>query len=371
MKLVKTSYPKNDVTVLLKDLSNCMQPLSTAEREIAQMHGVHYSEMLPKEEYPSAEYLSLYQSSLERTSDQIADYIRILAVMIMTQTKGTTPVLISLARAGTPVGILLKRYIKQYYLADCSHYSISIIRDKGIDINAMNFIYQEEVVTKGNTVENFVFIDGWTGKGAIHNQLIVAVQQLKDESLIWQALHDNLYVIADPGSITPFCATREDCLLPSSCLNSTVSGLFSRSILNDYINIANGDFHGAVYFHEFEDNDCSMSFIDAITAHFKAPSDIDITNNMPNYDSKSIISQIGKHYSIKNYLKIKPGIGETTRVLLRRLPYKVLINKSVDLSDPDIAHILALCQKKNVDIEHFSLGNYKVCGIIQEGNADI
>ena len=54
-----------------------------------------------------------------------------------------------------------------------------------------------------------------------------------------------------PANITELCGTHEDILIASSCLNSTVSGLISRTFLrNDIIGI--NDFHGAVYYEELE-----------------------------------------------------------------------------------------------------------------------
>ena len=70
------------------------------------------------------------------------------------------PIIVSLARAGIPVGILIKRYIKQKYGVDCPHYAISIIRDKGIDINAMEYIYNQQIKGALNCVENFYFNEG-------------------------------------------------------------------------------------------------------------------------------------------------------------------------------------------------------------------
>ena len=84
----------------------------------------------------------------------------------------------------------------------------------------------------------------------------------------WHHLSSNLYVLADPANITPYCGTHEDYLLPSACLNSTVSGLTSRTILNSYIDVEAGDFHGATYFEKFEGIDKSNEFIDAVSSEF-------------------------------------------------------------------------------------------------------
>ena len=233
--LVKTSYKTDDVVVLLKDLSADMKEMSTEEREKAIQSGVHYSEMLPQEKAPSEEYEVLYNRAVAEKKFEIAEGIASVAEIMWNNTleEGKVPVIISLARAGIPVGILMKRYLKRVYGVDCPHYAISIIRDRGIDVNAMEFIYNTEVVINKNTVENFFFVDGWTGKGAIKTQLEEAVAQLKSvDADKWGELSDNLYVLADPANITPYCGTHADYLLPSACLNSTVSGLTSRTILN-------------------------------------------------------------------------------------------------------------------------------------------
>ena len=39
------------------------------------------------------------------------------------------------------------------------------------------------------------------------------------------------------------------------------------------------------------------------------------------------VINIGKNFGIDDINLIKPGIGETTRVLLRRIPWKVLIDE--------------------------------------------
>lgn len=383
--LVKTSYSKNDVIVLLKDLSADMKEMSTEEREQAIQSGTHYSEMLPEEKAPSEEYEALYNKALaDKKTDIALGIARVAEIMFYTadRTEHKAPIIVSLARAGIPVGILIKRYLKHKYGVICPHYAISIIRDKGIDENAMEYIYQEEIVKNGNEVDNIFFVDGWTGKGAIKTQLEEAVLALRfpngfteDEvpcKSKWADLLDDLYVLADPANITPFCGTHDDYLLPSACLNSTVSGLTSRTILNSYIDVEAGDFHGATYFEKFESIDKSNEFIDLISAEFNnldaVSSEINALN--PDWNGMSIVKDICNLMGVEDYKKVKPGIGETTRVLLRRVPWKVLINKDIPDTDPDIQHILVLCKEKNIPMMRWDLGHYKVCGIIKELSAD-
>ena len=71
---------------------------------------------------------------------------------------------------------------------------------------------------------------------------------------------------------------------------------------------------------------------------------------------------IKNKYSIEDVNFIKPGVGETTRVLLRRVPHKVLVK---DLKDQTLEHIFILAKEKNVEVEEVDLKAYRCCGIIK------
>ena len=141
------------------------------------------------------------------------------------------------------------------------HYSVSIIRDRGIDENAIQYILANHPEGK------IQFVDGWTGKGAISIELTKACQDYQKNYEL--ALDDSLAVIADPGYCTTLFGTREDFLIPSACLNSTVSGLVSRTVLNDQY-IGKDDFHGAKYYRELLSGDVSNEYIDLIENEFAA-----------------------------------------------------------------------------------------------------
>lgn len=372
MQLVKTTYSHDDVKIMLKDLTGFMKPLSAEKREELIQSGAHYSSMLPKEEPPSKDYLKLYNSAVIRHRHHLAEMIAGLALEIKNNTTaGHRPVIVSLARAGIPVGILIRRYLMNFLDCDCAHYAISIIRGKGIDINAMEYIYSQEVSTGNASTLDFFFVDGWTGKGAIRNQLSEAVETLVAGDARWQGLRADLYVLADPANITQHCGTHEDILLPTACLNSIVSGLISRSILNECVDTRIGDFHGAVYFSEFEACDLSNSFIDAITVEFPFLTSAVSCTKLLRETGIAVVKRICNKFDISDHYKVKPGIGETTRVLLRRVPWAVLLSDEADAADPDLQHIFALCKKSKVKILPYDLGNYKVCGIVKDLNSDV
>lgn len=353
-----STYSKDDVIFLLKDISDVSLERNNEEREKAIQGGRHYSEMLPIEYQVSDTYLNLYKEKLESYKEKLAYCVGVMAEKILKQ-KDKNVVLVSLARAGTPIGILAKRYIKKRYNLNLPHYTISIIRDKGIDENAIKYILKHHKDMK------IQFIDGWTGKGTICNVLKTACDTLHEKYNI--TLDENLAVLADPAGYSNAFGVREDFLIPSACLNSTVSGLVSRTVLNEEL-IGENDFHGAKYYKELRAFDESSDYLGKISQEFEnAYNEID--KYMESW-SKDDITKLG-YEDVKNIIKdldvkdvnfVKPGIGETTRVLLRRIPYKILVK---DLKDPELDHIFVLASEKNIPIEEYHLHAYKCCGIIK------
>ena len=55
------TYKGDDVTILLKDVTDLVKPVGTEEKERMIQSGIHYSELLQKEWEPSSEYLRLFE----------------------------------------------------------------------------------------------------------------------------------------------------------------------------------------------------------------------------------------------------------------------------------------------------------------------
>jgi len=343
-----SSFLQEDVTLLLKDITGLVEPLPTKEREKRIQGGTHYSEMLPLEYKPSDDYLEIYEKSLKLFGQTTADAVARVSDKLV-ELKGDEIVIVSLARAGTPIGILIRRYIKNKYNIDCPHYSISIIRDRGIDRNAVHHILK---LHKPSTIQ---FVDGWTGKGAIYNEL-------KKEIASFDGLSTDLAVLADPANLTELCGTHEDIMIPSSCLNCTVSGLISRTFFREDI-IGSNDFHGAAYYKELLPEDRTYEFIDYIEALFRY--NVKPEGNTNGIAGLEEVKRLAGIFNINNLNYIKPGIGETTRVLLRRVPWKVLISE-YHSDDCELDHIIQLAKERNVPIEYAHINNYKCCGIIKQ-----
>lgn len=74
---------------------------------------------------------------------------------------------------------------------------------------------------------------------------------------------------------------------------------------------------------------------------------------------------MAKEYQVEDINLIKPGIGEATRVLLRRVPWMILVNERYKDSR-ELKHLVRLAQEKHVPIEAYPLRHYKCCGIIKK-----
>ncbi|MFL6656851.1 MAG: cysteine protease StiP domain-containing protein, partial [Massilia sp.] len=251
------SYRADDVRFLLKPLA-LQAFVDVPEKELLIQSGQrHYSEMLSPESLPSKRYLDLFRDACAANLDRMAADCLALAQLIAKRRSGAIT-LVSLARAGTPIGVVLKHLLKD---RAASHYSVSIIRDRGIDQNAL-----AHILAAGHAPESIVFVDGWTGKGVISRELRSAIDHFNARH--GTAIDGGLYVLSDLAGTAACAASCDDYLIPSSILNATVSGLVSRSILNDAI--GPDDFHGCVYYSQFAEQDQSQAFADQLVARASA-----------------------------------------------------------------------------------------------------
>lgn len=353
------SYKQKDVIFLLKNLNGLMTETDLQTREKRIQSGGHYSEMLPIEYEPTKEYLDLFHATLRQSASKVAEAVRVVSELILKR-NGPKIVLVSLARAGTPIGVLIKRYLLELHDLDLPHYSISIIRGRGIDENAILYILQNHPDSK------IQFIDGWTGKGAITGVLSQACTEFKVK--FGYELDSDLAVLADPGYCVKTFGTREDFLIPSACLNSTVSGLVSRTVFRTDL-IGKNEFHGVRFYKELLKEEVSNLFVDTISAEFRAlgprnPGVNDISDDAEvTWQGLKGLRVIKEKFGVDDINFIKPGIGETTRVLLRRLPERILVD---NMDNPNLKHILLLSKDKGVPVEEYPDLTYSCCGIVKQ-----
>ncbi len=353
------SYAPEEVTWLLTDLSSVALERGTEDREEAIQSGTHYSEMLPVEYQPDDAYLALFTAALGQSAGRLADAVARVGELVWAAAAahGHTPVLVSLARAGTPIGVLLRRWFLASRGVAVPHYTVSIIRGRGIDQVAMAHVLARH---PAGAVR---FVDGWTGKGAIQRQLTEAVAAWVAAHPEDAALDDRLAVLADPGVCTELHGTRDDFLVPSACLNSTVSGLVSRTVLRGDL-IGPGMVHGAKYYAELAGSDVSALFVDTVAAAFPATApadDVPAAARRPTWAGWAAVEAIAAEHGIADVNLVKPGVGETTRVLLRRVPWQVLVRP--DRAE-DLRHVAALARARGVPLVEVPDLPYSCVGLI-------
>ncbi|MFG2607714.1 phosphoribosyltransferase [Streptomyces sp. NPDC048514] len=356
-----SSYAPEEVGWLLQDLSDVTLEAPTEEREEAiQSGGAHYAESLPVEYQPSEQYQQLFHAALDASAARIARAVGVVTETVVTE-RSPRPVLVSLARAGTPVGVLMRRWARFRHGLDLPHYAVSIVRGRGIDANALRWLAAH------HDPRDVVFVDGWTGKGAITRELARAVEEFEAKEGV-TGFDPEIAVLADPGSCVRTYGTREDFLIPSACLNSTVSGLISRTVLRADL-VGPDDFHGAKFYRELAGTDVSVAFLDAVSARFPEVADTVGTavkelltqDRSPSWEGWRAVERISEEYGVHDVNLVKPGVGETTRVLLRRVPWKILARAG---AGADLDHVRLLAGQRGVPVEEVGELPYTCVGLI-------
>jgi len=355
------SYRPDEVSWLLTDLSTLDLEADIAEREAAIQAGLaHYAESLPIEYQPDPQYQALFTEVLAETAHRLARAVGAVTELVLAE-RGPASVLVSLARAGTPIGILMRRWARQQHGIELPHYAMSIVRGRGIDRLALEYLAAQ------HDPGSVVFVDGWTGKGAIAKELTEALREAAVDG--GPVFSDDLAVLADPGHSVRTFGTRDDFLIASACLNSTVSGLVSRTVLNPRF-LGPGDFHGAKFYRELAGSDVSGVLLDAVSARFDevradvlaGSSALAASDRQVTFAGWAAVEEIRQRYGIESVNFVKPGVGEGTRVLLRRVPWKILVRES---DHPDHVHLRLLAEQRGVPVEVVPDLAYSCMGLVR------
>lgn len=363
------SYHSDDVTLLLDivDKDSVANVPVRQKEALIQSGAQHYSDMLTLEKAPSDTHEQLYRQALAQGRDRMASDISNIAHTLheLFKDKVTTVaplVIVSLVRAGLPIGVLLQRALADSsasYSLPSRHYGMSIIRDRGLDAVAMQTLLD----THPNSP--IIFVDGWTGKGAIYGELVRSLATYADpqhqchSNIFHQNQSNNnnvipLVTLADPAGVAWLAASNDDWLIPSGLLGSTVSGLISRTLFTEPSADLSQGLHRSVLYHDLAKFDHSLDFIDTIESARLSLNNSDFiatrlpTHQQPRYSTRAIIDKLAMRYHIDNMNRIKPTIAEATRALLRRDPERVLLASA---EHPDTTLLRHLCSQKHVDVQ--------------------
>jgi hypothetical protein len=351
------SYLASDVTVLLDIVDkDAVADVPVSQKEALIQSGQrHYSDMLTLEHAPTAMHEQLYQQALAQGTTRTATDIANLAYTlhhIFQQTVSTERplILVSLVRAGLPIGVLLQRALADAdssYALPSVHYGISIIRDRGLDPVAL------QMILAAHPDSTIIFVDGWTGKGAIYQELARSLDAFSDPNHpnFANIFHQGenvipLLTLADPAGVAWLAASEEDWLIPSGLLNSTVSGLISRSLYTE----PQSGLHRSVFYDNLVAVDHSLAFVEQIDSTRRALSTSPQylqTFEQPRYQTADLIDMLAAEYDISNRNRIKPTIAEATRAILRRDPERILLATA---DHPDTVLLRHLCSERDINI---------------------
>ena len=351
------SYLASDVTVLLDIVDkNAVADVPVSQKEALIQSGQrHYSDMLTLEHTPTAIHEQLYQQALAQGTTRTATDIVNLAytlhhILQQTVSLQRPLILVSLVRAGLPIGVLLQRTLADAdssYALPSVHYGISIIRDRGLDTVAL------QMILDAHPESPIIFVDGWTGKGAIYQELARSLDVFSNPNHpnFANIFHQGenvipLLTLADPAGVAWLAASEEDWLIPSGLLNSTVSGLISRSLYTE----PQSGLHRSVFYDNLVAVDHSLAFVDHIDSTRRAlstPPQYLQTFKQPRYQTADLIDTLAIDYDIDNRNRIKPTIAEATRAILRRDPERILLATA---DHPDTVLLRHLCSDRDINI---------------------
>jgi hypothetical protein len=196
------------------------------------------------------------------------------------------------------------------------------------------------------------FVDGWTGKGTI-------ADELRHSITVWPEappdLDSGLWVPLDVCGAAVFAASSRDYLIPSSLLGGTLSGLISRSVL-PHGEEGRDAFHGCVPLNYLRRYDLSRWFIAKMNslmagiAHPDSAPNASEGNPRRVETSRCLEHMLARH-DLSDRNRIKLGIGETVRVLLRRLPHVIWLGGRANATDSDVIRRLAALRNVPVKTE--------------------
>lgn len=342
------TLPAPDVTVHLRSAQARL--VSVPEKEALIRSGVSYGELLTPEGVPSAAQRRAYADALERNGARVGELLAALTATVLREYE--RPVLVSLARAGTPVGCAMSRLSRRWAAESggraLPHHTLSIIRGRGIDRVAL------ARVQAAHPGAQLVFVDGWTGKGSIEDTL---------RGSLPAGVPARLAVLSDPAGVATHAATHDDLLLPHAALNATVCGLLSRTFYTDPAQL-----HAACVQEDLRPHDQTGEYLDALEALSVAytPEFTLDPGPRPQRPYEAVLA-LAAGLGVTDPHLVKPSVGEATRVFLRRSPAHLLLR---DLAHPDTAHLRNLAGISGIPVTEHPALPYLAAALIAPGDRE-
>jgi hypothetical protein len=130
-----------------------------------------------------------------------------------------------------------------------------------------------------------------------------------------------------------------------------------------------GQFHGAKFYAALADADVSGAFLDAVSDRFTAVAGrvaadwpaAAAAEREPTWAGWRAVEAIVDRYGVGSVNLVKPGVGETTRVLLRRVPWLVLARRG---AGADLDHVRMLAEQRGAPVEEVDDLPYACVGVV-------
>lgn len=336
------SYERDDVAWLLTDLSS--EDAETEDNDEAQ--------------------LELFDEALSASAQRVAYAVGLVTEHVLAR-RGQDAVLVSLAPTGTPIGVLMRRWAQRVHGLDLPHYAISLIHGRGIDQTALAYLAAHHDPAR------VMFVDGWTGTGAVTRELAAAVEKANStlDAHLSSPFSPEMAALADPGRSVAIYGTREDFLIPSACLGPAASGLVSSPVLDDD-RVGPNDFHGAVFHAGLAPSDVSKKFIDTVAARFpivrtKVMLDLEAHlggDHTPTWAGWDAVEEAAERFGDGDVSLVVAGIDETVRLLLHGEPAMILVDPA---RDADLVQVRRLAEAREVPLERVSGLPYSCIGLLR------
>jgi hypothetical protein len=175
--------------------------------------------------------------------------------------------------------------------------------------------------------------------------------------------------VVDPGDCAAIAGTADDFLVPNACLNATVSGLVSRTVVIPEF-VGPDDFHGAKYYPDLGDHDLSVQFLDTVSREFPAVRhqveahhyECGNGGRAPSFIGESHAQSLAAEYGLDDINLVKAGVSETVRMLLHRVTERVIIRPD---AGRDVEDVRGLATHRGVPVEERSDLLYACVGVMQ------
>lgn len=338
-----SSYSPDEIGWLVTDLSTLPDSALDGIRRDA----------LGNEYEPSSQHFERTLDLIRRSARKIAYLVGVTSELALAR-RGPRLVLASAVRAGVPVGILMRRWMREYHGIEVDHFAMGVHRGRGVDPVALRWLADHYDPAR------VLFVDAWTGKGGVAQGLKASLQSPG----VPDGFSPSLAVLTDPGHCTDLYGTRDDVLLPFAGMNSKASGLVSGAVP-----VLADAFYVARFFHESIHADLSDAFLTIVTDEFAAVAKAvsadwhERTRPDPvDRAGERATEAIARRYGVEDAaLLVRPGFGETLRVLLSNYPGRLIVNRE---AGADLEYILELAERRGLPIDEMPGMPYACAGLM-------